>query len=175
MPASQISPPPKSDSDTFNDWLFRFWALLAGPISNPSFTSSNIGTATGTSLAVTGALSSSSASAGIGYAAGAGGTVAQGTSKTTGVTLSKMSGQITMNAGALGSGAKASFIVTNAFVAATDIPLVAVVSGGTADAYRANVTAVAAGSFHITVENITGGSLSESPVIGFAIIKAATT
>jgi hypothetical protein len=49
-----------------------------------------------------------------------------------------------------------------------------VVSGGTANAYRASVTAVAASSFTVTVENITAGSLSEAPVIGFFINKAVT-
>ena len=79
-----------------------------------------------------------------------------------------------MNAAALAAGAKVSFTVTNTSVAAGDIPSVAVVSGGTANAYRANVAAVAAGSFAVTVENITAGSLSESPVIGFVIMKGAT-
>ena len=70
--------------------------------------------------------------------------------------------------------AKVSFVVTNSAVAATDMVVVNVVSGGTANAYRAAVTAIAAGSFTVTVENITGGSLSEAPVIGFAIVKAVT-
>lgn len=109
---------------------------------------------------------------GIGYATGAGGTVAQGTSKATGVTLNKICGQITTFAAALAAAAKASFVVTDSCCAATDIPQVAVVSGGTANAYRVNVTAVAAGSFTITVENITAGSLTEAPVIGFFINKA---
>lgn len=118
-----------------------------------------------------------SSTAGIGYAAGAGGTVVQATSKSTGVTLNKASGQITMNGAALAAGAKVSFVVTNSQVAAADTPIVAVASGGTANAYRAAATAVAVGggSFTITVENITAGSLSEAPVITFNIVKGATT
>ena len=77
-----------------------------------------------------------------------------------------------MQAAALAAAAKVAFVVTCSKCAATDIPQVAVVSGGTANAYRANVTAVAAGSFTIAVENITAGSLSEAPVIGFFINKA---
>lgn len=123
-------------------------------------------------LALAQKITSSSPTAGIGYAAGAGGTVTQGTSKSTGVTLSKVSGRITMHNAALASGAKVSFVVTNTAVAATDIITANVVSGGTAHAYRVAVTAVGSGSFTMTVENITGGSLSESPVIGFAVIKA---
>lgn len=111
---------------------------------------------------------------GLGYGTGAGGTVTQITSKATGVTLNKVCGQVTMQAAALAAGAKVSFVVTDSACAATDIPSVAVVSGGTANAYRASVTAVAAGSFTVTVENITAGSLSEAPVIGFSIGKAVT-
>lgn len=110
-----------------------------------------------------------------GYTTGAGGTVSQGTSKATGVTLNKVTGQITLFNDALAGGAKVSFVVTNSAVTATDGGTVWVVSGGTANAYRAAITAVASGSFTITVENITGGSLSESPVIGFAIWNAVTS
>lgn len=109
---------------------------------------------------------------GLGYGTGAGGAVTQITSKATGVTLNKVTGQITMQAAALAGGAKVSFVVTDSAVAATDTILVAIGSGGTANAYRADVTAVAAGSFTVTVENITAGSLSEAPVINFAVLKA---
>jgi hypothetical protein len=121
-----------------------------------------------------GAIRSTGPTKGVGYATGAGGTVTQATSKSTGVTLSKVCGQITMNAAALAAGAKVSFVVTNTAVAASDMVVVNVVGGGTANAYRASVAAVGSGSFTITVENITGGSLSEAAVIGFAIIKAVT-
>lgn len=147
---------------------------LAGGLAFSGTTLTAAGALTPTSVASTGAVTSSSASAGIGYATGAGGTVTQITSKATGVTLNKICGQITMNGAALAAGAKVSFAVSNTSCAATDIPQVAVVSGGTANAYRANVTAVAANSFTVTVENITAGSLSEAPVIGFFINKAVT-
>lgn len=124
-----------------------------------------------TSLSVAAGIVSSGPD-GIGYATGAGGTVTQQTNKTTGVTLNKICGQVTMQAAALAAAAKATFTVTNSCCAATDIPQVCVVSGGTANAYRATVAAVAAGSFAITVENITAGSLSEAPVVGFFVNKA---
>lgn len=143
--------------------------------SSPTLTTPNIGAAIGTSLALTGALKSSSSSAGIGYSTGAGGTVSQATSKSTGVTLNKICGDITMNGAAFAAGAEVSFVVTNSAVAATDCPSVAVVSGGTANAYRANVTAVAAGSFTITVQNITAGSLSEQPIIRFSVGKSVNS
>jgi hypothetical protein len=120
-------------------------------------------------------IRSSGATSGIGYTTGAGGAVTQATSKGTGVTLNKVCGHITMHNAALAAAAKVSFVVTNSAVATTDGIVVWVDSGGTANAYRADVTAVGVGSFTITVENITAGSLSEAPMIGFAIIKAVTS
>jgi hypothetical protein len=115
-----------------------------------------------------------SGSGGVGYSTGAGAAVTQLTNKSTATpAINKTCGQVTMNNAALAGGAKVSFVVTNSTVAATDTVIVSVASGGTANAYRAAVTAISAGaSFTVTVENITGGSLSEAPVINFAIIKA---
>lgn len=114
---------------------------------------------------------------GVGFAPGVGngGAVTQLTSKSTGVVLNKSSGQVTMHNAALASAASVSFVVTNSTVLATDVPKAVVSSGGTANAYRADVTAVALGSFTITVQNATGGSLSEAPVISFVVVKAVTT
>ena len=78
------------------------------------------------------------------------------------------------NAG-LASGARVSFTVTNSMVATSDGVVVWIASGGTTNAYRADATAVAAGCFSVTVENISGNALSESPVLGFAVLKAATS
>lgn len=111
----------------------------------------------------------------LGYATGSGGAVAQATSKSTGVTLNKGTGQITMHNAALAAGAKVSFVVSNSLVAAVDGVVPWVASGGTANAYRVDLTAVGAGTFTLTIENITAGSLSEAPVIGFAVIKGATS
>lgn len=109
-----------------------------------------------------------------GYTTGAGGTVTQATSKSTGVTLNKLSGQITTHNAALASAAEVSFTVTNNTVAATDVPVVAWASGGTAGAYSVQVSAVAAGSFRITLSNLTTGSLGEAIVINYAVIKGAS-
>lgn len=122
-----------------------------------------------------GAVRSTHATTPSGYSAGAGGAQTQATSKATGVTLNKVTGQITLNNAALGAGAYVSFVVTNSAVAAVDTIRVCVASGGTANAYIASVTAVAAGSFTITVQNITGGSLSEAPVINFTVFKGQTS
>ena len=126
-----------------------------------------IGAATGTSLAVTGAVTSSG-TAGVGYATGAGGAVTQLTSRTTGVTLNKTTGAITLFSAA-GTTTAATFTVTNSTVAATDVIILNQKSG--TDLYDLMVTAVAAGSFNLTVRT-TGGTTTETPVFNFAVIKA---
>ena len=126
-----------------------------------------IGAATGTSLAVTGAVTSSG-TAGVGYATGAGGAVTQATSRTTGVTLNKTTGAITMFSAA-GTTTAATFTVTNSTVAATDVIILNQKSG--TDLYDLMVTVVAAGSFNLTFRT-TGGTTTETPVFNFAVIKA---
>ena len=114
------------------------------------------------------AITSAGATAGIGYASGAGGAVTQGTSRTTGVTLNKVAGAITL-VSAAGSATPASFTVTNSAVAATDVVVVNQKSG--TDLYNIAVTAVGAGSFRIT-SYTTGGTTTEQPVFNFAVLKA---
>lgn len=108
-----------------------------------------------------------------GYITGDGGTVTQSTSKSTGVTLSKKCGQITMHNAALAGNTTVSFTLTNTTIAATDLLVLNHVSGGTAGAYFLNAQC-AAGSASINVRNITSGSLPEAIVIGFALVKAVT-
>lgn len=115
------------------------------------------------------------ASLGLEAGYGVGGTVTQATSKSTGVTLNKISGQITMNGAALAAGAEAAFTLTNSKIAATDVVIVNVASGGTSASYAAVVTAVAAGSCEITVSNLSAGSLSEALVLNFVVIKGAAS
>lgn len=111
---------------------------------------------------------SSHATAGIGYATGAGGAVTQATSRTTGVTVNKAAGAITL-VSAAGSTTPASFTVTNSAVAATDVVVLSQKSG--TDKYDLSVSAVGAGSFEITF-NTKSGTTTETPVINFAVIKA---
>ena len=125
-----------------------------------------ISSAIGSTLTLTG-LIASSGTAGIGSATGAGGAVTQGTSRTTGVTLDKTTGAITLFSAA-GTTVATSFTVTNSTVAATDIIILNQKSG--TDLYDLMVTAVAAGSFRITFRT-TGGSTTEQPVFNFAVIK----
>ena len=112
----------------------------------------------------------SNATTGSGYALGAGSTVTQATSRTTGVTINAACGAITL-VSAAGTTTPASFTVTNSSVAATDVIILSQKSG--TDKQVLLVTAVAAGSFEITAYT-TGGTTTEQPVINFAVIKAVT-
>jgi hypothetical protein len=106
--------------------------------------------------------------AGLGYGTGTGGAVTQVTSRTTGVTLNKTNGAITL-VSAAGTATWQSFTVTNSTVAATDVVILSQKSG--TDLYMLEVTAVAAGSFRISFAT-TGGTSTEQPVFNFAVIKA---
>lgn len=131
-----------------------------------------IGAATGTSLSTTGnqVISGTGKQ---GYATGSGGTVTQLTSKATGVTLSKSTGQITLDGAALNASTTVSFTLTNTVIEAGDILIMNHISAGTAGSYLLNAQS-AAGSASINVRNISLGSLSEAIVIAFAVIKAVS-
>ena len=131
-----------------------------------------IGAATGTSLSTSGnqVINGTGKQ---GYATGAGGTVTQATSKATGVTLSKSTGQITLDGAALSASTTVSFTLTNTAIEAGDILIMNHISAGTAGSYMLNAQS-AAGSASINVRNISLGSLSEAIVIAFAVIKAVT-
>lgn len=109
---------------------------------------------------------------GLGYGAGAGGTVTQATSKSTMVTLNKPTGQITMNNAALAAGASVTFQVNNSLVTASDMVVCAVNGNST---YTVVSQGINNGLFILRVTNQSGGSLSEAVVINFAIIKGAST
>ena len=103
-----------------------------------------------------------------------GGIVTQLTNKATTVVLNKPTGKITMNGAALGVDAIITFTVTcAAFARATDVCIVNHHSGGTIGKYVVQATGHAAGSFKITVTNVSAGSLSEAIVLHYALIKTA--
>jgi hypothetical protein len=126
------------------------------------------------SIAATTTILSSGATSGVGYSTGAGGTVTQGTSRTTGVTINKMCGKITLFSSTTTAGTFSSFTVTNSVVDATDAVIVNISSGATVDRYGVSVTAVAAGSFRIQIHNIAAVTPAEIPVLNFAVIKAVS-
>ena len=114
----------------------------------------------------------------IGYSVAAQGAVTQATDKSTGVTLNKSAGRITMNAAALAGGAVASFVLTNNLISANDTIIVCVSSnttGSAAGAYTTYVSYLAAGSALITLRNLTAStSYSEAVIINFTIIHGAS-
>jgi hypothetical protein len=109
----------------------------------------------------------SNGTAGIGYAAGAGSTVTQATSRTTGVTINTICGAITL-ASAAGTATWQTFTVTNSAVGANDVINVVQKSG--ANIYSIIVSQVAAGSFNLSVSAVSG-TATESPVLNFSITK----
>jgi hypothetical protein len=157
----------KNDAGTVSDYAdLTSTQTLAGK----TLTTPNIGAATGTSLAATGAITSSG-TAGVGYATGAGGTVTQATSKATAFTLSKTTGTIQFAADALASQTGVNSTWTNTTIAANDLVVFTHISGGTLGAYTI-ACAAGAGSATLTLRNTSGGSLSEAPVFRFAVIKS---
>lgn len=106
----------------------------------------------------------------LGYTQEAQGTVTQQTSKSTGVTLNRSAGQITMNNATLNASTNVTFTLTNSTLSARDVMLVNVASGATSGAYNCWVSSQGSGSCTISVRNISGGNLSEAVVLNFAII-----
>ena len=113
---------------------------------------------------------------GIGYPSGSGGAVTQATNTTTGVTLNTPTGVITMDDASLAAAAEATFTVTNSSVAATDTIVASIASGDTAGQHIVGVTAVASGSFKLTVTNVTASTATTAAiVINYAVIKGVSS
>lgn len=140
--------------------------------NTPTLVTPVIGAATGTSLSTSGSQLITGTGK-QGYNTGSGGTVTQLTDKSTGVTLDKTNGSITMDAANLGADTTVSFTLTNSTIEAGDILVMNHISGGTAGSYTLNAQS-AAGSASINVRNVTAGALAEAIVIRFAVIKAVS-
>ena len=113
----------------------------------------------------------------IGYATGAGSTVTQITNRATGVTINALCGTITTDPTSLAAEASAIFVVTNSQVAIGDVVVVSMRSGSVALNTQVQVSAVAAGSFSITVinNNVAAGTAETGAIIiNFAVLKAVS-
>ncbi len=115
-----------------------------------------------------------------GYSTGMGGTVTQLTSRTTGVTLDKLTGEIVLFAGSLAGHDADEFTLTNSTIEANDVVVLSIKSGaaaGTRKYYQVHAVAVSAGSCVISVGNIDNSTIpaagTESPVIQFIVLKGA--
>lgn len=111
----------------------------------------------------------------IGYSAGSGGTVTQGSNKATAVTLDKFCGEITTHNATLNAATIVSFTVNNSLVTATDLVAIEHDSGGTLGSYTVSANTVAAGSFQVSIRNNTAGNLGEALALRFALIRAVET
>lgn len=99
-------------------------------------------------------------------------TVTQQTNRSTGVTLNATAGRITTNTTSLAAAAEATFTVTNKYVTAKSVPVVAIASGAAATPL-AFVSAVAAGSFNITITNLHASTAETGAlVINFILMDA---
>jgi len=108
----------------------------------------------------------------LGYTSG--GAVTQATDKSTGVTLNQAAGQITTANASLAGGAEVTFTVTNDKVAATDVVAISLQSGASTGTYIVSISAVAAGSFDVTLSNV-GTTAGEALVLNYAVIKSAAS
>ena len=107
----------------------------------------------------------------IGYAAAAQGTVTQLTDKSTGVTLNKSAGQITMSNATLNATTNVAFTLTNSTISAKDVIIVNVAGGVASNVtYNCWVSGHSAGSCSFVLRNISAGNLSEAVVLNFAVI-----
>ena len=125
-------------------------------------------TLTSTNVYVTGA---------VGYRGptGTGGAVTQLTSRSTGVTLNKPCGTITLASEAIPAGQANVFTFTNSFIAAQDFLLVNHASGGNIGVYTISVL-TAAGSANIVLRSIINTTIAAaSPVLQFVVIKSTNS
>lgn len=149
---------------------------LQGTSSNVRFGASNKCTSTMTLVTNSGANNDLGATVAfsegkVGYVNGAGGTVTQLTSKTTGVTINKPTGSITTHNASLAGGAAVQFTVTNSAIQ-NDDTIVPVCQNGN---YEAKICNVTNGSFDIRLKNDTGGALADAVTINFALLVGATS
>lgn len=130
------------------------------------------GTVAATTVAASSSILSSSPTAGIGYATGAGSTVTQITSQTTSVTINAVCGVITGYASPSWSTTTSEFTVSNTSVSAGDVVIVNKGTSGGNDVVCA-VSAVSANSFIIQTWATTGAPSSPMTYV-FAVIKAVS-
>lgn len=101
------------------------------------------------------------------------GSVTQITSASTGVTIDKAAGVITTVVQNIAAAGEVQFTVTNNKVKATDTVNLSIRSGSTGGTTIANVTAVADGSFQITLTNLHAATAETGTLlINFVVLGA---
>lgn len=116
----------------------------------------------------------------MGYPTGTGGTVTQATSRTTGVTLNKITGEIVLVAGTIAGHDADEFTLTNSNIEVNDVLILSIKSGaaaGTRKYYQINVVSISAGSCVISIGNIDNAAIpssgTDAPVVQFVVLKGA--
>lgn len=102
------------------------------------------------------------------------GSVTQGTSRATAVTLNALTGTITMFSAAVSAQANSNFTFNNSYIEADDLILLTYEPAAAANGGRWGLSpsATTSGSCSITVRNLSTGSITEATIIRFAIIKS---
>ena len=160
-----------SEIQFYNAPLTSNVRTLSATISSTQATFPGVVSATGNVISTGNILAADGGA--VGYTNGAGGTVSQTGNKSTGVTLNKLTGEITMQATALAADTTVSFTLTNSTIGARDLLLMNIVGGvATGAAYNLDANCTS-GSAVISVRNITGGSLSEALVLRYAVIRGS--
>jgi hypothetical protein len=144
------------------------------PVGSPANARVDVATITTANGVSATRLTSSNPTGGIGYIAGAGGTVTQNTSKSTGVVLNTLTGQITMSSEQLGGDATVEFAMNNSAIGNTDVMIINQVGGGNIGEYAFNAVCYS-GSANISVHNMTNTNRSDAIVLRYAVIKGATS
>lgn len=100
-----------------------------------------------------------------------GGAVTQATSRTTGVTINKPSGEISLFSATTTANQITTFTLTNSFIGDNDVVKVCQKSG--TGLYFCHVTNVAAGSCKISVHTVSAVTTAEAPKLSFVVISGA--
>jgi hypothetical protein len=106
-----------------------------------------------------------------GYAQG-GGVVAQETSKSTGVTLNALCGQLTTHDESLAAGVAVSFTFTNDRIAPSDLLLLSIADAATPGAYLLSTSQISNGAATVSLRNLGSSTLSESIRLNFLVLKS---
>jgi hypothetical protein len=107
---------------------------------------------------------------------GIGGSVVQATSKSTAVTLNKVTGSITTSNASLAVNAAVSFQVNDSLVGAADTVVLNLASGAAnGQAYTYEIAQISAGSFVVAMRNLSAGALAEALTFNFSVIKGQNT
>lgn len=112
----------------------------------------------------------------LGLPPGTGATVTQATSKTTAVTINSLTGRITLNNSNLAVAFGNTFTVNNSTVTATDAIITNIVSGAAVSSrYHVQASNATAGSFLMSIRNLSQADLAEAVVVSYVIIRGQTT